>query len=233
MHRGPEHGKVFLRHRLEATQHGSPMPTGCSANGIDSAPVGGRRVVAHFDAGVLLLGATDRAIGLIERLLVDLFLDAHARPLKEIVLDLDATDVPIHGHQEGRFVHGYDDCHCYLPLYVFCGRHLLAAKLRRSNIHASTGTVEEVECVVGQFRERWPRVRIILPTDSGFARDSLMTLCEANRVDYLFSLARNPRLVDHIAAEFAPSRSADPAPCRDGSRGLLAASPAEIGSMAC
>src|SRR3954471_12590986 len=91
---------------------------------------------------------------------VDLFLDAcRVKPPREIVLDLDATDDPIHGHQEGRFFHGYYDCYCYLPLYIFCGRHLLAAKLRRSNIDASAGAVEEVQRIVGQIRARWPRVK--------------------------------------------------------------------------
>jgi hypothetical protein len=220
------------------------MLTECSAKGMASAPVDGRRVVADFDggaitsnAGALLLGATDQAIGLIERfascftdgragdrvvhdvptlvgqrllgialgyedlvdhdqlrhdpvmgvvlgrlearhgrcaplagksMFVDVFLDAHDKPPKEIILDLDATDDPLHGHQEGRFFHGYYDCHCYLPLYVFCGRHLLAAKLRRSNIDASAGAVEEVGLIVTRISERWPRVRIILCADSGF-----------------------------------------------------------------
>src|SRR5512134_1750660 len=134
----------------------------------------------------------------IEALFVDLFLDAHAQPPKEIVLDLDATDDPIHGHQEGRFFHGYYDCHCYLPLYVFCGDHLLAAKLRRSNIDASAGAVEEVARIVSRISQRWPRVKILLRADSGFARETLMAWCEANRVDYVFGLARNARLVVHI-----------------------------------
>ena len=110
----------------------------------------------------------------IEGLFVDLFLEAHKTPPERIVLDLDATDDPLHGHQEGRFFHGYYDCYCYLPLYVFCGRHLLAAKLRRSNIDASAGAVEEVARIVGQIRARWPRVEILLRADSGFARDELM-----------------------------------------------------------
>jgi hypothetical protein len=137
----------------------------------------------------------------IERLLVDLFLDAHARAPKQIILDLDATDDPIHGHQEGRFFHGYYDAYCYLPLYVFCGRHLLAAKLRRSNIDASAGAVEEVAGIVGQIRVRWPRVRILLRADSGFAREALMVWCEQHRVDFVFGLARNSRLVEEIAVE--------------------------------
>jgi hypothetical protein len=117
------------------------------------------------------------------------------------VLDLDATDDPIHGEQEGRFFHGYYGGYCYLPLYVFCGRHLLAAKLRRSNIDGSAGAVEEVGRIVGQIRQHWPAVRIVLRADSGFAREALMAWCEANGVDYLFGLARNVRLVEQIAAE--------------------------------
>lgn len=139
----------------------------------------------------------------IEQLLITLFLEAHRTAPKQIVLDLDATDDPLHGHQEGRFFHGYYDAYCYLPLYVFCGRHLLAAKLRRANIDASAGSVEEIERIISQIRSRWPRVRILLRADSGFAREALMVWCEQNRVDYVFGLARNPRLADEIAAELA------------------------------
>jgi hypothetical protein len=134
-----------------------------------------------------------------EALLVDLFLEAHAKPPREIVLDLDATDDPLHGQQEGRFFHGYYNCYCYLPLYVFCERHLLAAKLRRSNIDASAGAVGEVERIIGQIRAHWPAVRIILRADSGFCREELMAWCEANRVDYVLGLARNARLEERIA----------------------------------
>jgi hypothetical protein len=139
----------------------------------------------------------------IEGLLVELFLEAHKTPPKELILDLDATDDPLHGHQEGRFFHGYYDCYCYLPLYVFCGRHLLAAKLRRSNIDASAGAKDEVARIVGQIRARRPRVAILLRADSGFARDELMAWCEANGVDYVFGLARNGRLVGAIADDLA------------------------------
>jgi hypothetical protein len=139
----------------------------------------------------------------IEALLVDLFLEAHATPPEEIVLDLDATDDPIHGEQEGRFFHGYYGGYCYLPLYIFCGKHLLAAKLRRSNIDGAAGAVEEVARIIEQIRVRWPEVRIVLRADSGFARDALMAWCEENRVDYLFGLARNARLVKEIAGELA------------------------------
>jgi hypothetical protein len=129
--------------------------------------------------------------------------EAYKTPPKEIILDLDATDDPLHGQQEGRFFHGYYDCYCYLPLYVFCGRHLLAAKLRRSNIDASAGAVAEVERIVGQIRTRWPRVKILLRADSGFARDEVMAWCEANGVDYVFGLARNERLVGALADDLA------------------------------
>ena len=283
------------------------MPTECSADSFGFARVEGRAVVAAFDggavtsdAGALLLGAADRAVGLMDRfaacfrdarrpefiehevrtlvgqrvfgialgyedlndhdvlrhdpamavlagklearradcaalagkstlnrlelsreaptryhrishdgrviedLFVDLFLDAHGgRKPRQIILDLDATDDPLHGHQEGRFFHGYYDCYCYLPLYIFCGRHLLAAKLRRSNIDASAGAVEEVARIVGRIRERWPRTRILLRADSGFCREGLMAWCEENRVDYVFGLARNDRLVARIEAALA------------------------------
>ena len=139
----------------------------------------------------------------IERLFVDIFLEAHARTPKQIILDLDATDDPLHGQQEGRYFHGYYDCYCYMPLYVFCGRHLLAAKLRRSNIDGSAGATQEIARIVGQIRARWPRVRILLRADSGFAREELMNWCETNRVDFVFGLARNARLVDEIYVELA------------------------------
>ena len=102
----------------------------------------------------------------IEGLFVDLFLDAHSAPPPQITLDLDATDDPLHGQQEGRFFHGYYDTYCYLPLYVFCGRHLLAAKLRPANIDASAGSIEEMARIVAQIRQRWPKVRILLRADS-------------------------------------------------------------------
>jgi hypothetical protein len=137
----------------------------------------------------------------IERLFVEVFLDAHRRAPEQIILDLDATDDPLHGHQEGRFFHGYYDCYCYLPLYIFCGRHLLVAKLRRSNIDGAAGAIDEVGRIVAQIRRRWPRTRILLRGDSGFAREALMAWCEANRVDFLFGLARNERLEAAIRDE--------------------------------
>src|SRR5205814_2044930 len=104
----------------------------------------------------------------IDELMVELFIESYRSAPSEVVLDVDATDDPLHGHQEGRYFHGYYDCYCYLPLYVFCGRHLLAAKLRPSDIDASAGSVEEIERIIGQIRARWPYVRILLRADSGF-----------------------------------------------------------------
>jgi DDE family transposase len=282
------------------------MPTECSAECIEFGMVEGRAVEAAFDgglvtsdAGALLLGAADRAIGLTERfaacfhdarrqeliehevatllrqrvfaiaqgyedlndhdelrndpmmavlggklaarregcapvagkstlnrlelsrlqptryhkishnpaavrdLLVDVFLEAHDRAPKEIVLDLDATDDPLHGEQEGRFYHGYYDCYCYLPLYVFCGRDLLVARLRRADKDAAAGVIEEVGRVVARIRACWPRTRILLRADSGFARDDLMAWCEANDVNFVFGLQQNPRLVGAIQHELA------------------------------
>jgi hypothetical protein len=166
----------------------APLAGKSTLNRLEHAPAGASRYhkIGH-----------DRAA--IETLFVSLFLEAHPTPPKRIILDLDATDDPLHGHQEGRFFHGYYDCYCYLPLYVFCGRHLLLAKLRRSNIDASAGAVEEVARIVTQIRARWPKVNILLRADSGFAREKLMAWCEAHGVDYVFGLARNERLVSAVA----------------------------------
>ena len=139
----------------------------------------------------------------IEDLFVELFLNGRRKPSEPIILDLDATDDPIHGHQEGRFFHGYYDRYCYLPLYIFCGQDLLCAKLRKADIDAAAGSVEEVARITGLIRKRWPKVKIILRADSGFARNALMSWCEANKVDYVFGLARNARLEARVAGALA------------------------------
>lgn len=139
----------------------------------------------------------------VNELFVDLFLDSFATPPEEITLDFDATDDPVHGDQLGRFFHGYYQCYCYLPLYVFCGDQLLCARLRPANLDASAGSLSELQRIVGRIRERWPQVRIIVRGDSGFCRDHLMAWCESNGVDYLIGLAKNPRLEAQIAAELA------------------------------
>jgi hypothetical protein len=130
----------------------------------------------------------------VDRVLVDVFLQTHRRAPEQVVLDLDATDDPLHGRQEGRFFHGYYGCYCYLPLYIFCGEHLLCARLRSSDIDASAGALDEVQRIVQHIRSRWPRVHIILRADSGFAREAIMAWCEESGVDYVFGLAKNARL---------------------------------------
>jgi hypothetical protein len=137
----------------------------------------------------------------VEDFFVDVFQQSYEKPPEEIVLDLDATDDPLHGAQEGRFFHGYYRNYCYLPLYIFCGEHLLCAKLRSSNIDASAGAVEEVRRIVERIRRRWPSVRIIVRGDSGFCREEMMAWCEANNVGYILGLAKNSRLRELIECE--------------------------------
>ena len=139
----------------------------------------------------------------VDRMLITVFVQAQAEPPAEIVLDLGATDDPVHGAQEGRFFHGYYGHYCYLPLYIFAGEHLLCARLRPANIDASAGALEEVERIVAQLRSAWPAVRITLRADSGFCRDALMTWADAHDVDYVFGLARNARLTALIPDELA------------------------------
>ncbi len=152
----------------------------------------------------------------LDALLVEMFLEAHRQPPREVVLDLDVTDTPLHGQQEGRFFHGYYGRYCYLPLYIFSGDHLLCARLRASNQDASAGSREEVERIVGQIPARWPNTAIILRADSGFCRQELMRWCERHGVDYVFGLARNQRLRRRIARELRQAkrehqRSGEPA----------------------
>lgn len=142
----------------------------------------------------------------VERLFVTLFLQAHAKPLERITLDLDATDDPIHGNQLGRFFHGYYKNYCYLPLYIFCGDHLLLARLRPADIDASAGSVKHLERIVGQIREAWPDVKITIRADSGFCRDEILSWCERNSVDYVIGPAQNKRLNAMIAAEQEQAR---------------------------
>jgi hypothetical protein len=134
----------------------------------------------------------------VDGLLVDLYIQSQSRQPKRVVLDLDATDDPVHGEQEGRFFHGYYGCYCYLPLYIFIDQHLVCARLRPSNIDASAGALEEVQRIVKRLRFTWPEVEIILRADSGFCRDQLMSWCEKNRIGYVFGLAKNERLVKKL-----------------------------------
>ncbi len=130
----------------------------------------------------------------IDELLVKVFIESQEKAPEEIILDVDTTDLPLHGRQEGRFFHGYYDHYCYLPLYIFCGEHVLCARLRQSNSDAAAGSLAEIQRIVAQLRQAWPEVRIILRGDSGFCRNELMSWCEGNGVDFVFGLARNQRL---------------------------------------
>jgi len=130
----------------------------------------------------------------VDELLVNVFVESHKQAPAEIVLDMDTTDLPLHGKQEGRFFHGYYDNYCYLPLYVFCGDHVLCARLREANHDAAFGCLGEIQRIVKQIRAAWPAVKIVLRGDSGFCRNELMSWCENNEVDFLFGLARNKKL---------------------------------------
>jgi hypothetical protein len=184
------------------------------------AALAGKSTLQRLESSVAGSGAGDRYRRFsldgdaVDRLFVKVFMESFERPPRRIVLDLDATDNPLHGHQEGRFFHGYYDCYCYLPLYIFCGDHLLCARLRRSNIDASAGTVEELERIVEQIRTRWPKVEIWVRGDSGFAREELMRWCEDHKVDYVFGLARNTRL----EAALEPAFERAEALCGDSGR---------------
>ena len=142
-----------------------------------------------------------------DQVFLDIYVAAHESPPKRIVLDLDATDDPLHGNQEGRFFHGYYRNYCYLPLYIFDGRHLLVARLRQANIDASAGAKEEIARIVAHLRKAWPDVEIWLRADSGFARDDLMSWCEENRVEYVFGMAQNKRLKAMIVEELAQAKA--------------------------
>ena len=144
----------------------------------------------------------------IDALLVDTFIESYPEPPKQIILDVDATDIPLHGRQEERFFHGYYDTYCYLPLYIFCGDELLCARLRPANIDGAAGTVEELEWIITRIRAAWPEVKIVIRGDSGFCRESIMAWCEdpERNIDYLFGLAKNKRLVKEIEVELAEAK---------------------------
>jgi len=185
--------------RLRPQDRGKPLAGKSTLNRLELTPPEAnadsryQKIVAHPEA--------------IERLLVDLFLQAHATPPAEVVLDLDATDDPLHGHQEGRFFHGYYQEFCYLPLYVFCGEHLLVAQLRTADNDASWGTVAVLGWLIPRLRAAWPQVRITLRADSGFCREEIMRWCEAQGVEYVFGLAKNSRLIEAIQAELAEAHA--------------------------
>jgi hypothetical protein len=168
------------------------------------APLAGKSTLNRMELGA---GAQDRYKKItfwkdaLDELLVRVFIESYESAPAEIILDVDTTDLPLYGQQEGRFFHGYYDSYCYLPLYVFCGEQILGARLRESNHDASFGCLQEIERIVGQIRTAWPAVRIILRGDSGFCRNVLMSWCESHNVDFVFGMARNQRLRKIIGAE--------------------------------
>jgi hypothetical protein len=167
-------------------------------------PLAGKSTLNRMELGT---GAKDRYKKItfwkegLDELLVNLFIESHQSPPSEIILDVDTTDLPLHGKQEGRFFHGYYDHYCYLPLYIFCGEQVLCARLREANHDAAFGSLQEIQRIVAQIRTAWPAVKNILRGDSGFCRNALMSWCESNGVDFVFGLARNQRLRKIIGAQ--------------------------------
>ncbi len=184
--------------RIRERDRGSPLAGKSTLNRLELAPAGVESKHRYHK----IVCQPEK----VDRFFVDAFLDAYTAPSRRIVLDFDATDDPLHGEQEGRFFHGHYGCYCYLPLYIFCDDHLLCARLRPSNIDASKGSLEELERIVGQIRQRWSQVQIIVRGDSDFAHDDLMTWCEEHGVDYVVGLAKNSRLVTKISKQLQKAK---------------------------
>jgi len=178
--------------------HAEPMAGKSTLNRLELTPVGAdhnsryKKIVVHRQD--------------VDRFFVDAFIQSYESPPECIVLDLDATDDPVHGNQLGKFFHGYYGHYCYLPLYVFCGDHLLCARLRPADIDGAAGSVKELDRIVGQIRQTWPQVQIIVRGDSGFCREGIMAWCESHQVDYVLGIAKNARLIREIEAELAQAR---------------------------
>lgn len=177
--------------RVRASNRGKPLAGKSTLNRLELTPAVGvdevryKKVVADFSA--------------MDGLLVAVFLESYRSAPESIILDVDATDDPVHGHQAGRFFHGYYRHYCYLPLYIFCGEQLLCARLRTADQDGAAGTVAELAGIVERVRRRWPATRIIVRGDSGFCREALMSWCEAEGVEYVLGLAKNARLKGLIA----------------------------------
>jgi len=192
-------GDVEGKTRHRQADRGKLMASSSTLNRLELTPAGAdrqsryKKIVHHPEK--------------LEALFVDAFLDSFKRAPKKIVLDFDATDDPVHGDQEGKFFHGYYGCYCYLPLYVTCGDHLLVAKLRTSDRDGADGSIQVLKYLVERIRARWPKVRIIVRGDSGFARDGIMAWCESYGIYYLLGLARNERLLEKIDAELVQARN--------------------------
>jgi hypothetical protein len=184
--------------RLRPRDRGKALAGKSTLNRLELTPVG-----ADPDSRYKKIAVRGRAV---EDLFVEFFLQAHERPPEQIVLDLDATDNPLHGDQLGKFFHGYYRQYCYLPLYIFCGEHLLCAKLRPADLDASTGSVKQLDRIVSRIRQAWPKVRILIRGDSGFCREAIMAWCEHHGVDYLLGLAGNARLKREVAEALAQAK---------------------------
>ena len=185
--------------RVRPSDRGKPLAGKSTLNRLELTPEEGgaderyKKTVADFVA--------------MDALLVDVFLESYETAPEEIILDVDATDDPVHGHQAGRFFHGYYRHYCYLPLYIFCGEQLLCARLRTADRDGAAGTVEELACIIERIRVRWPEVRIIVRGDGGFCREELMSWCEGQGVDYVLGLAKNDRLKGLIAEELQQAQA--------------------------
>jgi hypothetical protein len=184
--------------RQRLRDRGKPLAGKSTLNRLELTPVG-----ADAPSRYKKITCQTQAV---ERLFVTLFLQAHGRPPERIVLDLDATDDTVHGRQSGRFFHAYYKGYCYLPLYIFCGDHLLCARLRPSDIDACAGSVKHLQRIVTQIRQAWPQVKILIRADSGFCRERILRWCEDHGVDYLIGLSKNTRLTAAIAAESDQAR---------------------------
>lgn len=197
---------------LLATMVGKADPTGSDRRQEQDRgkPLAGKSTLNRLEWGAVTQDRYRKIVvdtAAVDHFFVEAFLSAHEQAPSQIILDLDATDDPLHGQQEGRFFHGYYGEYCYLPLYIFCGTHVLCARLRESNQDASAGAVTEVERIVSAVRSRWGQVRIILRADSGFAREELMSWCEGHGVNYIFGLARNARLQRALGGELRQAKT--------------------------
>ena len=179
--------------RLRKRDRGKALAGKSTLNRLELTPVG-----ANANSRYKKITANTRQM---EDYFVTMFLQSYPTPPEQIILDLDATDDPIHGEPLGRFFHGYYQGYCYLPLYIFCGEHLLCARLRPSNLDASIGSVKQLDRIVSRIRKEWPKVHIIIRADSGFCRERIMAWCETHDVDYLLGLAKNERLKRNLVAE--------------------------------
>ena len=173
--------------RKRARDKGKPLAGKSTLNRLELSPTKGHR-------GKNIL-CNDQKV---ESLFVEMFLKSYKNPPREIVLDLDNTDDPLYGKQEGRCFQGYYKIHCYLPLYIFCGEQLLCAKLNTAEREGASGAKEELERIINQIKREWPEVRIIVRGDSGFCRDKIMNWCEENEVWFVIGLGKNSRLTERI-----------------------------------